>query len=59
MTEREIAEFWRDGEHWRARTGCTEEEMLERFPSFRGTKPAAGPIPPSPRDRQMDAANDR
>jgi hypothetical protein len=58
--EQEIAEFWRDGEYWCARTGRSEEEMLERFPSFRGTKPATKLAPPMPaiRDGRMAAAND-
>jgi hypothetical protein len=57
MTEQEIAVFWRDSEHWCARTGCTEEEMLERFPSFRGTKPAPANVA-AVRDFKMAAAGD-
>ena len=35
----EIEEFWRWAPGWMEFTGNTEEELLRRFPSFRGTKP--------------------
>jgi hypothetical protein len=35
----EIAEFWERAPEWMQMAGCSEEEMLERFPSYRGTKP--------------------
>lgn len=34
----DIAEFWQWAPEWMARTGNSEEELLRRFPSFRGTK---------------------
>lgn len=40
--EQEIEEFWKWAPQWMSDTGNTEAELLERFPSFRGTKP--GPV---------------
>lgn len=37
--QNEVAEFWRWAPRWMADTGNTEEELLNRFPSFKGTKP--------------------
>jgi len=37
----EIEDFWRWAPEWMESTGNTEEELLRRFPSFRGTKPDA------------------
>ena len=37
----EVAEFWAWVDERVAETGETEEQILERFPSFRGTKPEA------------------
>lgn len=37
--QREIEEFWRDAPGWMEITGNSEEELLNRFPSYRGTKP--------------------
>jgi hypothetical protein len=39
--KREIDEFWKEASGWMERTGFDEEELLKRFPSFRGTKPDA------------------
>ena len=35
----DIAEFWKWAPEWMERTGYDEEELLKRFPSFKGTKP--------------------
>jgi hypothetical protein len=35
----EVEEFWPWAKEWMEITGNTEEELLRRFPSFRGTKP--------------------
>lgn len=35
----EIAEFWRWAPEWMAMTGYSEEELLNRWPRMRGTKP--------------------
>lgn len=35
-----IREFWRLLPEWMAVTGQTEDEILERWPSMKGTKPA-------------------
>ena len=37
--QKEIADFWRTAPEWMEITGYTEEQMIERFPSFKGTKP--------------------
>ena len=37
----EVAEFWAWVDERMAETGETEDEILARFPSFRGTKPEA------------------
>ena len=37
----EVEEFWRWALEWMEFTGNAEEELLRRFPSFRGTKPDA------------------
>jgi hypothetical protein len=37
--ETEITEFWEWAPTWIERTGNSEEELLKRFPSFKGTKP--------------------
>jgi hypothetical protein len=34
----EIEEFWRVAPEWMAITGNSEEELLSRFPSYKGTK---------------------
>jgi hypothetical protein len=36
---RQIEEFWQWAPEWIEMTGYSEEELLKRFPSFRGTKP--------------------
>jgi hypothetical protein len=36
---REVEEFWCWAPGWMEMTGNSEEELLRRFPSFRGTKP--------------------
>jgi hypothetical protein len=38
---REIAAFWAWAQGWMADTGNDEEELLRRYPSYQGTKPAA------------------
>jgi hypothetical protein len=38
----DIAEFWKWAPEWMERTGYDEEELLKRFPSFKGTKPSEG-----------------
>jgi hypothetical protein len=35
---REVEEFWRWAPEWMEVTGNSEEELLRRFPSYRGTK---------------------
>jgi hypothetical protein len=35
----QIAEFWAWAPGWMEITGNDEEELLKRFPSYRGTKP--------------------
>jgi hypothetical protein len=45
---REVQEFWRIAPDWMERTGNSEEELLKRFPSFRGTKPAVIEHAPAP-----------
>jgi hypothetical protein len=66
-TEKEITEFWRDAEWWCARTGCSEDDVLKRFPSYRGTKTGAHPhqalanvvsMPAPLSDRKRAAAGD-
>lgn len=37
---REIAEFWQWAPQWMEDTGNDEEELLRRFPSYRGTEPS-------------------
>jgi hypothetical protein len=37
----EIAQFWRVVPEWIQHTGQTEEQLLERWPRFKGTKPEA------------------
>lgn len=37
----EIEEFWRWAPEWMERTGNSEDELLRRFPSYRGTKTVA------------------
>ena len=37
----EVTEFWAWAAERAAETGETEDEILDRFPSFRGTKPEA------------------
>jgi hypothetical protein len=37
--ENEIAEFWEWAPEWMKMTGYDEEELLKRFPSYKGTKP--------------------
>ena len=58
----EIAEFWRKAPEWMEMTGNDEAELLKRFPSFKGTKPAPGSQTPEirvvPIDRKMAAAGD-
>ena len=39
---RQIEEFWKWAPEWIEMTGYSEEELLKRFPSFRGTKPRKG-----------------
>lgn len=36
----EVEDFWRVAPEWMEMTGNSEEELLRRFPSFRGTKPS-------------------
>jgi hypothetical protein len=37
---REIEEFWRWAPEWMEVTGGSEDELLRRFPSYRGTRPS-------------------
>lgn len=61
-SEREIFDFWLTAPEWMEITGYSEEEMLERFPSMRGTKPAArsanSNLVSMPRDHKSAAAGD-
>jgi hypothetical protein len=60
---RDVAEFWRALPFVMEKTGETEEQILARFPSMRGTRPPARPIARvivmPVRDGKKAAAGDR
>jgi hypothetical protein len=42
--KKEIEEFWRCASEWMEMTGNSEEELLRRFPSYKGTKGVASAL---------------